>query len=146
MITDAMKEALAPLTKAFKYRRDQDLYGTREYWTTIPLGKVMEGDCEDFSLTVLRNLSGGGKWAMLKMLIKREATLHFVKVHKKDGTYAGHCVLEYNDLFVDNNFRAWVSQEYMEKRGSYSFRYRYYLPMIFANYVWAKLIEFKNNR
>ena len=144
MITNEMKKALEPLIIAFNYRQDSERYGVKEYWTTIPLSKIMECNCENFSLTVLKTLAGGTKWGMFKLLLTKKAKLHYIRVPIKGGDSEGHCVLEFNGMFTDNNFRAWVDKEVMLRKLSYRFKYRYTIPLIGVNYIWAKIVSVKN--
>ena len=48
-------EFLEELNKKFKYRKDRDQYGSRDAWYVMN-HEPYNGDCEDYSLTLLFNL------------------------------------------------------------------------------------------
>ena len=129
MITNKMKEVIETLNERFKYELDEDQHGYKEVWTFMDLDTIMKGDCEDYSLFVARELSG----SITKMywnLLTRKAKLHHVQIKSNS---AGHCILEWDGHFVDNNFRKWVQEEDMKK--VYNFKYRYIIPLIMMKFV-----------
>lgn len=135
MITDKMRKSLNILNERFHYVSDEQEHGTNEYWTTMPIEDVMRGDCEDYSLTLLKIIKDNSTFKMMFEVLFGDADLWYVKVPQADGSEAGHCVLEYDGHFVDNNFRNYVAKSTMEKRARYRFRYKYDVLQLTAKYA-----------
>jgi predicted transglutaminase-like cysteine proteinase len=112
---------LKELNKSFKYVKDSDQFGSRDAWYIMKLPPY-EGDCEDYSLTLLYNLKDRSVTKLLLSLLIRESKLCFCKV---DGV--GHAVLKHKGQYIDNIQKRWVSKEFMEKKG-YDFSFLMYLP------------------
>lgn len=141
MATVRMENMIKILNDRFRYTSDKDQYGVNEYWTAMDLATVMKGDCEDYSLTLLLMLAKDSAWKALVMLVKGEAALHFVQLPQRDGSKVGHCVLEYEGEFTDNNYRKWTTKTVMKTKG-YDFDYKYNVPLIAAKYIGSRVLRF----
>lgn len=112
---------LRELNKSFKYVKDSDQFGSRDAWY-IMKWPPYEGDCEDYSLTLLYNLKDRSVTKLLLSLLIRESKICFCKV---DGV--GHAVLYHKGQYIDNIQRSWVSKKFMQDAG-YEFSFLMYLP------------------
>lgn len=121
-------DANALVAKHFKYVSDNEKYKFREVWNVVDTTKEeWEGDCEDYSLTVMWFMSGQNILVFLYNLLFNTAfTIHHVNV-KSNGV--GHAVMQYNDMYVDNIMREWKvdGDEALE---AYEFRFPWYPPLI----------------
>lgn len=126
MITQDMQDIVSKLNSHFFYKSDHT-----DEWVFLELSEVMQGDCEDYSLFIAQGLSGSVAKFYYNLLI-RKANLYYV-MHGE----AGHCILEYNGYFVDNNFRRWVSKSDMES--VYDFKFRFPIPLIIAKFAITKV-------
>lgn len=121
-------EVVKYLNKHFKYTSD----GSKDKWTLMKEATdgSLRGDCEDYALYVAYHAICGGKWSRLWWkLFTREIKFHFVR----DVNNGGHCVLEHNDLFIDNWTKRWVDKAKMSS--IHRFRHRILIPTI----VWKLL-------
>jgi predicted transglutaminase-like cysteine proteinase len=79
------------------------------FWEYKPDGKIdrwtfkSPGDCENYSLLVLKHIAGGER-AAKKWLLSGKAKMWFVQTNNGEP----HAVLEYKGKFVDNRFKKWV--------------------------------------
>lgn len=106
-------DALSTVNDGFDYTADRDEFRFRDVWRIMDLGKL-EGDCEDYALTVLWLLAGKNPARMAWWLLSRRAKIHFHK-HTERGT--GHASLQYRDKHVDNITRRWNDGEALKRRG-----------------------------
>jgi hypothetical protein len=78
------------------------------FWQYEPDGRIdrwafrSPGDCENYSLLVLKNIAGSEREAR-KWLLRGKAHIWYVKTLSG----AGHAVLEYEGRFVDNRIKKW---------------------------------------
>lgn len=135
MITSKMKKIVQDLNSRFKYKLDSEQYNSKDYWTFMDSKEIINGDCEDYSLYILKKLSDDSLLKFYWKLFKRDAKLHFVKVKSNND---GHCVLEFNGYFVDNNYKKWVHKSVMES--SYDFKNRYSIPVIIFKFILRKYL------
>lgn len=140
MITPEMYDAVDKLNRRFNYGTEGSQHVIRDLWKVMPLGKVLEGGYDDYSLNVLKYFGGESRLGMLQLLLDGTAAFHYVRVPQADGRMTGHCVLEYKGKYVDNIFRKWVSKEYMEGHGKYQFVFKLRIPLIVINYLKAKVV------
>ena len=96
------------LNNEFKYVKDSDQYGKRDAWYILKEAPY-NGDCEDYSLTLLYNLTGRSIIKMFISLLTRESKLCFCKVRG-----IGHAVLKWRGKYIDNIQKRWVSKEDIE--------------------------------
>ena len=100
------------LNETWKYRYDDEQYGTREYWT-IMREPPYEGDCEDYALTLLWLISDKSLLTFWWNLITFKAQIR--RVITKNG--GGHAILRIGDLYADNWSKAFVDWSVMEGYG-----------------------------
>lgn len=118
------KDAIKAVNSRFKYKRDRENYGISEVWKF--LGKTGEGDCEDYSLTVLWLAADQSIVTFFKLLWSGEYRLHYVNT----SSGAGHLVMEHKGLFVDNVVKKPVTKDQLVGVLKYKFRYHYRFPHI----------------
>ena len=126
------KEDLAKsLGKKFKYRYDTEQYGKRDAWYIMreqtENGKL-EGDCEDFALTLLWHISEHSYVKFWWSLISRKAKVCYCYIETPDR---GHAVLRYDGEFADNIQKKFVTKEKMESKG-YVFSKWMFIPSTVA--------------
>lgn len=88
--------ALTRLHERFTYKEDR-----LEEWQALADSGPVEGDCEDFALTLIKELEGGRFW---RPVLKGDYRVYFCRV-KGDG----HAVLfdTETQLVADNRNREW---------------------------------------
>lgn len=118
------KEALDDVNERFLYRTDRDQYLFPEVWRVMRADRY-EGDCEDYALRILKNITGSTR-AMFWALITRRAKLHHL-VHRTRRT--GHLVLQWGDKYVDNQTRFWNDGG---RPANYDWKYVYPMWLILA--------------
>lgn len=87
----------------FVYVPDRKKHVLPDVWEVLQ-GERLEGDCEDYALTLLFLLEGPSWYQVFKALLTRKAGFHLLK-DKETGEF--HIQLEYEDLFIDNIIRKW---------------------------------------
>jgi predicted transglutaminase-like cysteine proteinase len=102
----------------FQYRKDTS-FG--DPWKILDTNRSsIRGDCEDYALTVLSLIEGGGILGVLEALWAKRASIWFCIDPQGDN----HHVLEYRKTgMVDNQTKRWSSRESYEKKG-YRFKHR----------------------
>lgn len=84
---------LNKLRKRFTYKRDVNKKGKRiDYWKVLPETGAVQGDCEDFSLTVAVNTYGS-----IWKAYKKDCTMVFCKFRG-----GGHAILKTPEGHIDN--------------------------------------------
>ncbi|QJT71282.1 hypothetical protein GR11A_00245 [Vibrio phage vB_VcorM_GR11A] len=131
--TQHMLNCIDDLNRKFTYVADKFQYGVRDYWTFM--GQTAHGDCEDYSLTLLRNLEGS-RWGFWKALMRKKASLYYCT---SKTTGSGHCILKYGDRWTDNIQRRWVTKGDMEVFSD--IQYRYPLPLIVLKFMGATILK-----
>lgn len=106
-------EVVFQVNEEFEYTRDPDQYKFSDVWRIMKPGQ-MQGDCEDYALTILWMLAGKKRRRMLWWLITRKAKLHFYR-HEERGSF--HAGLQFKDRFVDNISRRWNDGTVLEAKG-----------------------------
>jgi len=99
----------------FKYRWDTEQYKLRDAWFIMEendKGKL-EGDCEDFALTLLYKLKGESLFKFWLSLIIRESKICGVEM---DGKIC-HAVLYYRGEYADNWTRKFVNKDVINANG-----------------------------
>lgn len=115
-----LSEACHSVAKQFQYKKD----GSFGRWSVLKK-EPLEGDCEDFSLTVLYRYYGGFK-PMLKDLWKRHA-----KIHTVQASNGKHAVGEVSGQFFDNwTLRPMLKDEFV-KETSHKFNKAYHPLYVF---------------
>tara|TARA_B100002019_G_scaffold237890_1_gene212823 strand:+ start:638 stop:1039 length:402 start_codon:yes stop_codon:yes gene_type:complete len=100
------------LNNTWKYRRDMDQYGKKDYWKVMKKPPY-EGDCEDYALTMLYLISGKSWLKFWMYLFTFRAKLCLVTT--KNGQ--GHGVLKFRKMYIDNWTKKFVTKEEMEAIG-----------------------------
>lgn len=102
----------------FQYRKDSTL---GDPWKILDTKRsVIRGDCEDYALTVLSLIEGGGFLGVLGALWSKRASIWFCIDPQGDA----HHVLEYRKAgLVDNQTRQWEDRNWYKDR-RYRFKHR----------------------
>jgi hypothetical protein len=127
---------LAKINKKWKYKGER-----KDRWYILPIdGETVEGDCEDYSLTVLFHHECKGDWKkFLKLFITGDAKMHFVMAKSGEGR-GGHAVLEYKPKgFIDNWSKKYISKSQMEKKHGHEFKKVFWFTTVFWRILKAKL-------
>ena len=127
---DESKVILEHLNKNFKYVYDKNAYGKRDAWYVMK-HVPFEGDCEDYSLTYLYEVSGRSYTKMFWNLIFGGYKICYCQV-KGDG----HAVLRHNKLYLDNIQKKWCEKTFLESRG-----YVFHRTFFWWNTVAIKLLQ-----
>lgn len=98
----------------FTYISDKEKYKAPEAW--VVMNASMEGDCEDYALTVLYYICDKNYSKLLWKLLTYQAVIMFCKVGEE-----GHAILYYKGETIDNIFRDWTTIKTMKEKG-YNFR------------------------
>lgn len=102
----------------FHYRADR---GPFDSWRILDTtGGSFRGDCEDYALTVLSLIEGGGLLRILGALRSKRASIWFCL----DPQGQRHHVLEYRGAgMVDNQAKRWAPRVWYVSKG-YQFKHR----------------------
>ncbi len=122
-----LKEALKLLNSKFKYKSDPRYF---DVWRILTGDKAWEGDCEDYSLTLIWLLSDRNIFKFLWNITTFKYLIWFVKLNNGSG----HVVLKIDNLYYDNIQKKGVTKEVLTKQG-----YKLLFPMIFP-FVYIKLL------
>jgi len=129
---------LAKINKKWKYVADKG-----DKWKILPIdGNTVEGDCEDYSLTVLfHHECKGDLKKFLKMFITGEAKLHYVLAKTNTPSQrGGHAVLEYKPKgFIDNWSKKYISKNQMEKKHGHIFKKKFWFTTVFYRLLKGKI-------
>jgi predicted transglutaminase-like cysteine proteinase len=127
------------VSSKFKYVTDKIKYGFFETWSVIDISKpVWEGDCEDYSLTVLWLMSDKKKKTFLfNILFHPDYRMHFVRYK---ATKEGHAVLSYKDKFCDNIQQKWFTKK-DEEYTRYDWKWPIFGFIVCINLVLGKIIK-----
>jgi hypothetical protein len=121
-----LKQALDILNSKFVYKRDHKYFDS---WKILHGEGSWEGDCEDYSLTLMWMLSGQSVIKFFWNIITFKYLMWFVKTN---GT--GHAIVKIDELYYDNIQKRGVTKEHLIKSG-----YKFVFPMLFP-YVFVKLL------
>ena len=121
---------LEHLNKNFKYVYDKNAYGKRDAWYVMKQ-LPFEGDCEDYSLTYLYEVSGRSYIKMFWNLIFGGYKIKFCTVRGE-----GHAVLRYKERYLDNIQKEWCRKDYLEDKG-----YVFHKSQYWWNIVAVKLVQ-----
>ena len=127
---DEQKVILEHLNKNFKYVYDKNAYGKRDAWYVMKQ-VPFEGDCEDYSLTYLYEVSGRSYIKMFWNLIFGGYKIKFCTVRGE-----GHAVLRYKERYLDNIQKEWCRKDYLEDKG-----YDFHKSQYWWNIVAVKLVQ-----
>ena len=90
-----------------------------------------EGDCEDYSLTYLYEVSGRSYIKMFWNLIFGGYKICYCQVRGD-----GHAVLRHRELYLDNIQKKWCEKTFLESRG-----YVFHRTFFWWNTVAVKLLQ-----
>lgn len=93
------KEALSSLHERFTYKEDKS-----EAWQVLSSDGPVQGDCEDFALTLIKEITGHFWWPVISGRFKLIRCLY---------SGDGHMILLDRDtgLFADNIQRVWFDKD-----------------------------------
>lgn len=114
----------------------------KDRWYILPVDTAkIEGDCEDYSLTVFcHHVCGGSLSNFLKAFVKGDAKMHFVMAKTQGGTRGGHAVLEVRGYgFIDNWSKAFISKDEMINTHHHVFKKKYWSITVFYRLLKAWL-------
>ena len=127
---DEQKVILEHLNKNFQYVYDKNAYGKRDAWYVMKQ-LPFEGDCEDYSLTYLYEVSGRSYIKMFWNLIIGKYKICYCQVKGE-----GHAVLRHRELYLDNIQKKWCEKTFLEGRG-----YVFHRTFFWWNTVAIKLLQ-----
>jgi predicted transglutaminase-like cysteine proteinase len=133
------KEANKTVAAKFQYITDKKKYGFFETWSIMDMSKeIWEGDCEDYSLTVLWLMSGEKTSTFVKnVLFNRDYRMHFVKYIR---TGEGHAVLSYKGEFCDNIQKKWFKEGSAAYK-KYDWKWPVFGPLVIINLLIGKIVK-----
>lgn len=127
------------LNERFKYKADPKYWDNFQFMSKTD--EIIYGDCEDYSLYVAREVSGGTILGFWKDYIKGKYEFWHVKTRR---TGDGHCVLIMDKQGTDNWTKKWVSES--EIRELHDFKYKIPLVIVAGGIVmglmykmWSKI-------
>lgn len=120
-------EALKILNSKFVYKRDPRYL---DVWTVMHGDGKWEGDCEDYSITLMWLLADRNILKFLWNILVFKQLMWFVKAPSGEG----HAVVRINGMYYDNIQRKATTKEELERQG-----YKFVFPMIFP-FVYLKLV------
>lgn len=117
------EQAVRSVNLVWEYKSD----GSIDKW-----GFTTPGDCENYSLMVLKNIYGS-RGAAKRALIGRKSYIWYAENKKGDG----HAVLEHQGKFVDNVYMRWMDDK---SDMDYDFKFRYSRIQLIAKLGFGALL------
>lgn len=100
---------LSALDFDFTYQADAG----GDCWRVLSRSGPVEGDCEDFALTLAYRLAGGAWWCLLWHLLLRKSVIWYCVT----ATGGGHAVLWHRGAgWADNIFPSWSARHRHRRR------------------------------
>ena len=91
------------MRKDFTYASDQKTSGTREKWSFLAKSGKVEGDCEDYCLTMIRRIYGS-IFMSLFAIATRKVSIHYCHLYSGGKNRGGHAVLRLpNGRYIECN-------------------------------------------
>lgn len=112
-VTHKMHSAYQCVAGRFKYARDPKI----DTWTINRGDGTIQGDCEDFSLSVLWELSDRSWFKFWMYLITFQAVIWFVKTRGGEG----HAVIWFGGHWTDNTANGWYDSNQMTHKKIFPF-------------------------
>lgn len=112
-LTTKMLDEFKDVKSRFVYTRDPSL----DRWKIHKTDGQIKGDCEDFALTLLWQLSGRSMWKLWLNVIFMRAMIWHVTAYNGEG----HAVLWYRGFWADNMERRWYQTEEMRHTRRFPF-------------------------
>jgi predicted transglutaminase-like cysteine proteinase len=127
-----IKESLDIVNKKFKYKNDTKYF---DNWKIIydKNSESWEGDCEDYSLTVIWVYSNNSIFKFIYNLITFKFLLWYVKAPNGEG----HIVTRYNNLYFDNIQQKLVTKSELK---DYKFVYPMIFPLVFTKMIISYIV------
>ena len=122
-----IEEALKELNSKFVYKRDSVRWF--DNWRVLYGDGKWEGDCEDYSLTLMWLLSDKSLAKFLWNILIMKHLMWFVKSPSGEG----HAVVKIDGMYYDNIQKKSTTREELVKQG-----YKFVFPMI-APFAYIKL-------
>lgn len=120
--------ALKMLNARFVYKNDK--YKYIDVWTVMHGDGKWEGDCEDYSITLMWLISNSNVFKFLWNILIFKHLMWFVKAPSGEG----HAIVKIDGMYYDNIQRKATSEEDLKKKG-----YKFVFPMVFP-FVYSKLL------
>lgn len=131
-----LDQAIAHVNQRFRYTADPRSFFT-DYWFVMQdRDGVMQGDCDDYAITVLWLLCGGSFWQFVwNVLVLHQYRLH--RVRTRNGEY--HVVTQVGNTWYDNWTRRAVSREQLFAETGHQYAMWYVSPVIAWFMTWGWL-------
>lgn len=125
MADTKLRRALRALRRRFSYRRD----GRFDLWRFLAPRGPVEGDCEDFALTLARDLAGGAWWRFWWHQVTFRSVIWYVITDRGEG----HAALWHRGAgWACNIYPRWQPLRH-------SRRFPYVLPLLILKLMAARL-------
>lgn len=125
-------EANNKVADKFVYVSDSNQYSFKEVWRVIDTSKDQwKGDCEDYALTVLWLISDR---SIIMFLFNLLVNPTYSIWHVTTPSGAGHAILRYEDMYVDNIQRKWFHKSDAAYK-SYDWKFPIVPPLIVAKFL-----------
>jgi len=131
-----LDQAIDYVNRRFRYTADATSFFT-DYWFVMrDHNGVMQGDCDDYAITVLWLVCGASIWQFVwRVLILHQYRLH--RVRTGAGEY--HVVTQVGDSWYDNWTRRAVSREQLFAETGHQYAMWYVSPVIAWFMIWGWL-------
>jgi predicted transglutaminase-like cysteine proteinase len=128
-----INEALKLLNSKFVYKKDRHKYF--DEWTILHGDGKWEGDCEDYSLTLMWLLSDRNIFKFFWNITMFRFMMWFVAAPSGEG----HYIVKIGELFYDNIQRKGRTREELIRQG-YKFRFPMLFPMVYVKLMFSYTI------
>lgn len=128
-------KVLKLLVSEFKYRTDKDKYGFVDVWRVMD--EDVEGDCEDFALTLIYRLAKENPLKMAWWMLTGRAAIYYYK-HKEKGT--GHAGVRFDGRYTDNITKVWNDGSLLETKYGYKKVMRWFAPLTLVKIIGTNII------
>ena len=127
-----IEDSISTINRKFKYRNDFKWFDT---WRILENNQtIWEGDCEDYSLTVIWLYSDKNAMKFIWNIV----SFRFLIWYAVLGNGEGHAVTRYGDMYFDNIQRKLVSLDKLKADG-YRFVFPYVFPLLFLKLGVSKI-------
>jgi len=125
MKNNKLTEIVKTLGRKFRYRLDPKL--PLDYWSVMKeKNSVMQGDCDDFTITCFWHLSGENLWRFLWNTL----VTHRYEIYRVKSSNGAHIVGCFENQWFDN----WTLDTHPKKQffdvTGHRLEFRYYAPVI----------------
>ena len=123
-----LQDAIDAVNAKFKYKKDEGI----DRWEVM--GSDMQGDCEDYALTI--SYLHSGSW---KTFFWRWMTGYYKMWYVTTKKGRGHAVLEVQGKYIDNFYRALVPEMKL-----HDFKGVYPRFILIGKLFWSLVLELKD--